>query len=159
MSRTLSSRPTTTREMPHAAAKSAPSALVMVICVLPWIASDGAIARISETTPRSCSTHSGGCERGPAGQGCGVAGAVERGAHLYDDGVHPRRCDLAHTLLDFGELLIEDENIQSHVALDAARMDVLHDRRELAQCEIVGTGARVEAILQACTNEMGSHAL
>ena len=53
ISRTLSSRPTTTRLHPSSRANSAPSGLVMLICVEPWMVRPGAVSRTKLTRPTS----------------------------------------------------------------------------------------------------------
>ena len=55
ISSTLSSRATTTRSTPRRCTKSAPSGLVMVIWVDPWMGKWGATWRMSSTTPKSYS--------------------------------------------------------------------------------------------------------
>ena len=54
MSSSESSRASTTRVTPNCWASLMPSALVMLICVLPWISNSGAMRRASCATATSC---------------------------------------------------------------------------------------------------------
>ena len=132
ISLTDSSRPTTTRPTPRAAANSAPSALVMLIWVLPWMGRQGATRRTRSTTPRSCGkagregVWGGGDGGGGAGEwvgGVGGAGPRTRGAstswwwgappptHLHDESVHTSRA----------RTMPAPHAVDSHTATSASR--------------------------------------
>ncbi len=99
------SRARVTRSTPKLCARRTPSALVTLICVLPWISRSGAICFAMRTMPTSCMMRASA----PA---CG---------------------DLRQRVRGFVQFVVEDERIERDVALDAAPVQGRHDLRQFGQ--------------------------
>ena len=100
-----SSRASVTRETPKLCASRTPSALVMLIWVLPWISRSGAICLAILTMPRSCTM-----------MASAPASAMPREGALR-----------------FRQLVIEDQCVEGYKPLHAAPVQRPHDFRQFGQ--------------------------
>ena len=65
---------------------------------------------------------------------------------LHDRGVNPSRNHCAHVLLGVGHLVLEDEDVESDIALHTAPMQEFHQLGQIGLDEVIGPHAGVELL-------------
>lgn len=75
--------------------------------------------------------------------------------HLDDDGICAGACHAANERLQGGKLLVKDQDVERHVALDPTLVHIVENIRQLVEAKVGGTGTGVETFCDAKVDRVG----